>query len=325
MIAGVLARAVDPGAAADNDAVTGPIGSNETAYDRARGDSAFLERFTLAYRGGDDPLDALWWHEHPESRAPSGAPPRAAELAELRRAVYAPGADRALAARYRRLQARLEQERAAVRDALAAAEQPEGRSRATEAAPAASIEPTAGSRSVPRTRAGVVVALAATAAFAAGVLVAPALGRGAAPAPSAAPTPSPTASAPLLSSASGSGSALAIFGEPQRDVDRPAVGTDARLLPQTFHRLQAMPTLGIDVYAAEDTYGDVCLVALSVEAHLTASCTPNAASRAAPLRLTVRADRYRDVFTKTGEQVDLTVTWGFFNRFTTQEAPVAPK
>jgi hypothetical protein len=299
-----------------------------TPFERAERDPAFLERFARAYRGGADPLDALWWLDHPAEPGPSGAPPAAGRMTELRRAVYAPGADPAAAERYRELRSSLEGERAAVRAALAEAE---GRD---EHEPQASADaPTATALERPprpsRPLLAVAVGVSAVAAFAAGLLSAPAIGGGGAPPPSSTATPrstpTPADTAPFVSGASGSGSALGIFGEPQRDADRPAVGLGARLLPQTFHRLQAVPTFGVDVYAAEDSEGDVCLVALSVEAHLTASCTPIAAFRAAPLRLAFRADRYRDVWTKTGEQVELVATWGFFSRFTLDETALVAK
>ncbi len=47
-------------------------------YERALHDRAFLERFARAYRGDAEPLDALWWHEHPDDPSPSGTPASAA-------------------------------------------------------------------------------------------------------------------------------------------------------------------------------------------------------------------------------------------------------
>jgi hypothetical protein len=306
---------------ADNDRHDRAGRDAVSPYQRARQDAAFLARFTQAYRGSDDPLDALWWQEHPEDVAPSGAPSVSAAAAGLRRAVYAPRSDPSASARYQRLQDRLERERAAVQEALAVAAEPVSvpppMEQAAVAAPG-SLRP-----SPRRARLLLTASVAAAAAFPAGVLLAPALGGGGAPEPTAPPTSS--ARAPSISGASGTGGALGIFGGAQREADRPAIGIGAHLLPQTFRRLRAEPTLGVDIYAAEDSDGDVCLVALTVEARLAAACAPIAAFRRAPLRLALRADRYRYETTKAGGQVELVATWGFPGRFTLDETPVTVK
>src|SRR3954468_8953926 len=156
-----------------------------TPYERASNDRAFLDRFVRAYRGANDPLDALWWQEHPDEAAPSGAPAPALALADLRRAMYAPGADQAAAERYRVLESELAHEREAVLAALVAADAraaprfapagavPSGGLDAAASAPVSPSEPAAPGRS----RRPLLLALvAAVAAFAVGLLIAPALG-----------------------------------------------------------------------------------------------------------------------------------------------------
>jgi hypothetical protein len=59
-------------------------------YARALADDAFRSRYRAAYGGEGDPLDALWWLEHPEERAPSGHPAPWAAARASRRRVYAP-------------------------------------------------------------------------------------------------------------------------------------------------------------------------------------------------------------------------------------------
>ncbi|MEA9984102.1 hypothetical protein [Subtercola sp. RTI3] len=49
----------------------------------------FLARFTSAYRGRHQALDALWWNSHPETAAPSGALAPARRLPALQRTVFA--------------------------------------------------------------------------------------------------------------------------------------------------------------------------------------------------------------------------------------------
>lgn len=90
-------------------------------YDRALTDPAFLARFAAAYRGRHEPLDVLFWQQHPGSSAPSGAEDPAAALRRARVAVYRAGAsddDRRLVAE---LASAAEQERAAGAAALAVA------------------------------------------------------------------------------------------------------------------------------------------------------------------------------------------------------------
>lgn len=285
-------------------------------YERALRDQAFLDRFAAAYRGVAEPIDALWWDEHPGEPAPGGAAAPKARLAELRRAVYTPGSTTADRERYERLRAEVDRDREAVREALAAVDAPAAR--VESAAPAATGPPapvgTPGRRSA---RPALIAVLAASVAFVGGVLVAPALGGRAARQPGPAPTPEDTP--PYISGGSGSGSALGIFGEPQRNVDRPAMAADARLLPSTFRRLQAVPMRGVDIYGAEDASGDVCLVAVAVSGRVSASCSPIPVWRRTPIRLTFRADAYTVDGRRITDQVELAAAWAFLGPFRLDE------
>jgi hypothetical protein len=294
-----------------------------SSYLRALHDPAFLDRFARAYRGRHEPLDALWWHDHPGEAAPTGTPAPEEALAGLRRAVYAPGADPGVRERYGDLQAEVERDRAAVREAVAVAEADRPHPVA-EAEPAPSGGPAAGvpiaaASPTPR-RLLLAAGVAAVGAFVAGLLVAPLLGGGGAARPT--PAASPPETAPFISGASGTGSALGIFGEPQREVDRPAIPISARLLPTTFRRLQAVPLRGVDVYAAQDSAGDVCVVALSTDARVHVACAPIVDWRAEPIRLTFRADAYTDEGTRWQNQVELVATWAFLGPFSLEESAV---
>lgn len=63
------------------------------ARDGTRADARFLDRFVAVYRGSFDPLDALFWLDHADEPAPSGAPSPWAAVASARRDLYRAGAD----------------------------------------------------------------------------------------------------------------------------------------------------------------------------------------------------------------------------------------
>jgi hypothetical protein len=115
--------------------VRDPTGQRPTAhrdhgvYDRAVRDPGHLRRFTAAYRGGHDPLDALWWRQHPDAPSPSGAPALETQLRELRAALYRPAASERLPLELAALAGRIRAEQAAVDSALSAAERGTGSSR----------------------------------------------------------------------------------------------------------------------------------------------------------------------------------------------------
>jgi hypothetical protein len=300
-----------------------------TSVEPEHRDPAFVERFARAYEGSAAPVDALWWQEHPDETGPSGAPSPALALAELRRAMYAPGADPEASERYQRARAEQEREDRAARAALRAAAGGAAGSIGAERrqdGPAEPDDPAAAGRApepgagVRRSRTALLASLAAVVAFAGGVLVAPALGR--IGTSGAAPSPTSSVVGPFISGSSGSGSALGIFGEPQRDIDRPAIGPDARLLPGSFRRLAARPERGVTVYAAEDAAGDVCLVALSAAGGIDAACTSIASFRSTPLRLAFRADGDRAGAPKTARPVQLVATWRFLGPFDLEEMPL---
>lgn len=75
-------------------------------------------RYRRAYGGEGDPLDALWWLEHPEERSPAGTASPWAELREQRRRLYTATANDDQLARVLALEHRVEALRAAAADAL---------------------------------------------------------------------------------------------------------------------------------------------------------------------------------------------------------------
>lgn len=236
--------------------------------------------------------------------------PASAELERLRRAVYAPGTRADQAAEYRRMRAELQRDQADV----GADRGPEGTSAAShEEAGHPVTAPSA--TTVGRSRRPLALAGAAGAVIglAAGFLVAPAVGRTAAPAS--------VTTAPPAERVSGDVSALSVFSEPQRAVDRPPTDVGARLLPASFRRLRSVPARGVDIYAAQDSAADLCLVAISVEARLAAACAPMTRFQRTPLRLAFRADGSRGQRRTSGTLVDMTATWEFIRGLTVEETP----
>src|SRR3954447_9806250 len=90
---------------------------------RDEGDEpGLVDRFAAAYRGRHAAADALWWFRHPGTATPEGRSPPDAELPALKAQVYGRGADEAAVERYAALLADLEADRAAVMEALRAAD-----------------------------------------------------------------------------------------------------------------------------------------------------------------------------------------------------------
>jgi len=94
------------------------------AHEQFLTDPAFAASFTAAYAGRHEPADALWWLEHPTSAGPSGAHSPLAELAALKNAAFARGADAAAHESLARLEAEASADRGATLEALAAARTP---------------------------------------------------------------------------------------------------------------------------------------------------------------------------------------------------------
>ncbi|PPF81908.1 hypothetical protein C5B96_09970 [Subtercola sp. Z020] len=69
-----------------DDEAGGPMTDWWARFER---DAAFRQATIDAYDGRHDVADAVWWVEHPESVAPSGAPAALAPLADLQRAAFA--------------------------------------------------------------------------------------------------------------------------------------------------------------------------------------------------------------------------------------------
>lgn len=107
-------------------AAAGPGTRSPGAYDRALADAAFRERFRSGYRGDADPLDALWWLEHPGDASPAGTESPWAAARRRRRRIYAPGATEAELDAARAAERRAVAVREAANAALEEALRPEG-------------------------------------------------------------------------------------------------------------------------------------------------------------------------------------------------------
>lgn len=219
-----------------------------------------LSEFVRRYDGTNNPLDALWWMNHPMETAPSGRPSPLKQVRALEAIVYGQPSPTRLAAteRHRGLVEAIEAEgvrtRAAI-DAVLAAER-QGRS---EAAYQAHL-PISGDVRVPKldgptwglSRKKLATGVLAVAVV--GALLGIALG------------------SQIPKSAVDATGALAIFDKPQTAIDLPPVALDAPgLSVQSFRTIAD----SVSVYAARGTNGkDVCLVLVQPTGRSAASCVP---------------------------------------------------
>lgn len=227
-------------------------------WERVAADPALLAALRRNDAGPGDPLDRLWWAEHPGEPTPAGLPDPAAAVETARRALFRPGASPGAADEVARASIAAEEGLLAARRALAAADA-EMRARP---APGVGPGPSGGVR---RLLVGPVVAallIGAAAGFAGGRFTA---------------RPAPAA--------------LAVFDRAQQADDLPpsiAVIPSA-VLRRSTRLLGSSSPSGTSMYAARTADGRVCMLAVVLARYAAGSCTTDAAFTEAGLSLTFPA------------------------------------
>jgi hypothetical protein len=277
--------------------VTGP-------YERARADAAFLGRFRDAYAGGDDPLDALWWLEHPTSPAPSGAIAPATLLTEAQRAVYGrAGSEQALEG-YALARERAERSRSAALAAVAAAQHSSGRltAAAREGTTSASPSLEGTGRTIALRVAAVAVAVATVVGLAAGV------GLGGAAHPRAAAPPVRPIVQHFQQTVRGT-DALEVFRQPQRAWDLPG-GAAGSLDSSTARRLVVLgDSRVLAVRTTAIPPSGVCILLIDAPAHISGACSSVQEFRRSGLVLERPGDRLPPTVRRLHWYPDGRVVW----------------
>lgn len=274
------------------------------SYGRALADPAFRRAFEEHYAGRHPVLDALRWFE---GDAPTGeeGPSSPYEGLEARRAaLYRPDADRAEAARVAALLVERDEERAAVRSAVEAAEsrvQPFRHRPATD---------DAGPGTPRARRAWPVLLLAVPAvvgAFVAGAALGPVVGQRVEPLPSIAAAQAPD---PVVVKPTGAG-AVAVFARAQELSDVPIATPNGDLIAQSFRRLAVLSGPGVVLYGAQTTEGQICLVAITVDAHITATCSRNADFRLTPFSIDLSVTKDPATDDPKDTRTEIAATWSY--------------
>jgi hypothetical protein len=224
-------------------------------WERVGADPALLAALRRHHAGAGDPLDQLWWVEHPGERTPAGLADPAREVESARRALFQRDADPGAAAEVERAATTADADRRSALLALAAADAERA------SAPPAAAGPRAG-RPARRVLAGAAVAplvIGAGAGYAAGRFL-----HGPAPA------------------------AFAVFDRAQRADDRPPSIAD---LPDAVVRastrlLGSSTASGTALYAARTRDDRVCLLAVVLAERVIGSCASDAAFADSGLSLT---------------------------------------
>jgi hypothetical protein len=272
-----------------------------SAYLRALADAAFRRAVEKGYGGRHPVLDALRWFEDDGPTEQDRAPSPYEGLDARRAALYRPDADRAEAASVAALLAERDEERVAVRAAVEAAEQRATPSRTVAAA--GRRRPSAG-------RAWPILLLAVPAvvcAFAAGSALGPAIGQRAQPLPTIAAAQAPD---PVVLKPTGGG-ALAVFARAQVRSDVPIATPDGDLVATSFRRLAVLQGTGVVLYAARTTEGQVCLVAITVDAHITASCAQDADFEGTPSSLDISVTKDPPTDDPKDVRTEVAATWSY--------------
>ncbi|MBW4042159.1 MAG: hypothetical protein HIU86_08530 [Acidobacteria bacterium] len=225
-------------------------------WERVGADASLLAALRRSYAGSGDPLDQLWWAEHPGERTPAGVPDPADTVEAARRSLFRRDAADTTAEDVERAAAAVSADRDAARAALLLADEQEKPTAARAAAP------------VRRAR-GVLVGAVVVA-----LLVGGAAGFLAGRFPSAAEPP-----------------ALAVFHRTQHaDDELPSTATaPTGVLPASTRFLANSTTTGTVVYAAERSDGQVCMLAVVLASDVIASCASVAGFADSGLSLTFTA------------------------------------
>ena len=269
-------------------------------YGRALADEPYRRAVEAHYRGRHPVLDALrWFADDGDPLGADGAPSPYAGLDARRAALFRPGADPAEGERVAALLAERDEERAAIHSALEAADV---RGLALRADPATSARR--------RMRAWPVLLLAlpaVVAAFVAGAALGPAIGQRVEPLPSiaAAQVPDPVVLKPT------GGGALAVFARAQHRSDVPIITPDGDLVGTSFRRLVVLAGPGVVLYAARTTEGQVCLVAITIDAHITASCAGDADFKTTPASLDISVTKDPATDDPKDVRTEIAATWSY--------------
>jgi hypothetical protein len=275
-----------------------------TPYRRALADAAFRRAVEGHYRGRHPVLDVLSWFEGDGGGGDDGAPSPYEGLEARRAALYRADADRAEVQAVARLLAERDEERTAVRSAVAAAEQ-----RAAPVRPRDTGEQAADAvRTKPRAWPVLLLVVpAVVAAFAAGSALGPVIGQRAVPVPTiaAAQVPDPVVLRPT------GGGALAVFDRFQVRADVPTATPEGDLVEPSFRRLIALTGTGVVLYGARTTEGQVCLVAITVDAHISATCSRDAEFRVTPFSIDVSVTKDPTTDDPRDTRTEIAATWSY--------------
>ncbi|HET6826005.1 MAG TPA: hypothetical protein VFH64_08785 [Amnibacterium sp.] len=271
-----------------------------TPYRRALADPVFRRAVEEHYAGRHPVLDALRWFE---GDAGEEGPPSPYEGLEARRAaLYRPDADEAEAARVAALLVERDEERAAVLSAVEAAE--------GGAHPVFRRPPEDGRgarRALPAWAVLLLAVPAVIAAFVAGTALGPVVGQRVEPPPSvtAAQAPEPVVVKPT------GGGAVAVFARPQQLSDVPTTTPDGDLIAQSFRRLAVLRGPGVVLYGAQTTEGQICLVAITIDTHITATCSRDADFRLTPCSIDMSVTKDPESDDPRDTRTEIAATWSY--------------
>jgi hypothetical protein len=224
-------------------------------WERVAADPELLAALRRHDAGPDDPLDRLWWAEHPGEPTPAGLPDPSRGIEEARRALYRPDASPSAADEVERAREADADSVRSVRRALAAAD-------LEVLGVAPSARSSVGARPARRTILGAVVA-----AVLIGAAGGWAAGRFTAGPPSSAPT---------------------VFARAQQPDDRPPAIAELphAVVPASTRLLGSSSASGTSMYAARTVDDRVCLLAVVLARYVVGSCTTASGFARAGLSLT---------------------------------------
>lgn len=272
-------------------------------YRRALADPAFRRAVEEHYAGRHAVLDALRWFEG-DAPEEEGTPSPYEGLDARRAALYRPHADEEEAATVAALLVERDEERAAIRSAVEAAG--DGARLVLPRSPHGAVRPAARRPHSPWPVLLLAVP-AVVAAFVAGSALGPIVGQRVESLPSmaAAQTPNPVVVRPT------GGGALAVFTRPQALSDVPTTTPDGDLIAQSFRRLAVLRGPGVVLYGAQTTEGQVCLVAITIDTHITATCSRDADFRLTPCSIDMSVTKDPESDDPKDTRTEIAATWSY--------------